>query len=173
MTSNPNIGRFRPWYLSLFHLEQGFFVSISTLTFGVRRYFIIRIELSRSYRGGVANSFLLHGNSHISFREPMSYLRSYYAELLLSRKKFFSAIGVVFPISGFSHITMYVFLLWVFLYSKVRERWVMQVPLLLLRTFFQKLLSICLPKLFRSGGWKYILKSLTSVTHLYSHFKAV
>ena len=138
--------------------------------------FVFRPLLLSAYRVKRLSSILLHhfgisawphSTTFVSFAVPIKQgWRSV-------SSTFFQQLSEVFSISGFPQVTMDVFLLWVFLYRKVRERWVMQVPLLLLRTFFQKLLSLCLPKLFRSGGWKYILKSLTSVTHLYSHFKAV
>ena len=50
---------------------------------------------------------------------------------------FFQQLSEVFSISGFPQVTMDVFLLWVFLYRKVRERWVMQVPRCFCAHFFK------------------------------------
>ena len=102
--------------------------------------FVFRPLLLSAYRVKRLSSILLHhfgisawphSTTFVSFAVPIKQgWRSV-------SSTFFQQLSEVFSISGFPQVTMDVFLLWVFLYRKVRERWVMQVPLLLLRTFFK------------------------------------
>ena len=78
-------------------------------------------------------SYLLypHSTTFVSFAVPIK------LGWLSVSSTFFQQLSEVFSISGFPQVTMYVFLLWVFLYRKVRERWVMQVPRCFCAHFFK------------------------------------
>ena len=153
------------------------FLSISAKTSWVHRYFLFRPWTLCVYRGEAAYVYLLHRFVIFSFltSHNLHFLcRTYRAGIDAPfRVLCFSSCSSSFPFLDFFKSQWACFNWWVFLYRKVRERWVMQVPLSFLRTFFQKLLPRCLPKLFKSGGWNNILKYLSSVTHLCSHFVAV
>lgn len=153
------------------------FLSISAKTSWVHRNFLFRPWTLCVYRGEAAYVYLLHRFVIFSFltSHHLRFLcRTYRAGIDAPfRVLCFSSCSSSFPFLDFLKLQWACFHWWVFLYRKVRERWVMQVPLSLLSTFFQKLLPRCLPKLFKSGGWNNILKYLSSVTHLYSHFVAV
>lgn len=152
------------------------FLSISAKTSWVHRNFLFRLGTLCVYRGGAAYVYLLHRFVifFLTSHHLRSLCRTYRAGIDAPfRVLCFSSCSSSFPFLDFLKLQWACFHWWVFLCRKVRERWVMQVPLSLLSTFFQKLLPRCLPKLFKSGGWNNILKYLSSVTHLYSHFVAV
>ena len=78
-------------------------------------------------------SYLLypHSTTFVSFAVPIKQEWRFVSSTL------FQQLYWVFSISGFPQTTMCVFLLWVFLYRKVRERWVMQVPRCFCAHFFK------------------------------------
>lgn len=163
-------------YSSLCLIGARIFLSISAKTSWVHRNFLFRPWTLCVYRGEAAYVYLLHRFVilFLTFHHLCFLCRTYRAGIDAPfRVLCFSSCSSSFPFLDFFNPQWACFYWWVFLYRKVRERWVMQVPLSLLSTFFQKLLPRCLPKLFKSGGWNNILKYLSSVTHLYSHFVAV
>ena len=134
------------------HWRKDFFLSISAKTFWVHRYFLFRPWTLCVYRGEASIRLSSPSLCHIifsTFHHHCFLCRSYRAGIDAPfRVLCFSRCSSSFPFLDFFKSQWACFNWWVFLYRKVRERWVMQVPLLLLRTFFQKLLPRCLPKLF-------------------------
>ena len=128
------------------------FLSISAKTSWVHRNFLFRPWTLCVYRGEAAYVYLLHRFVIFSFltSHNLHFLcRTYRAGIDAPfRVLCFSSCSSSFPFLDFLKSQWACFHWWVFLYRKVRERWVMQVPLSLLCTFFQKLLPLCLPKLF-------------------------
>ena len=138
--------------LILVSLWRKDFLSISAKTSWVHRYFLFRPWTLCVYRGEAAYVYLLHRFVIFSFltSHNLHFLcRTYRAGIDAPfRVLCFSGCSSSFPFLDFLKSQWACFHWWVFLYRKVRERWVIQVPLSFLRTFFQKLLPRCFPKLF-------------------------